>query len=91
MTSTIRSKSNHARSYTTSKRFISIDIHSINKFFIGVSQTPHPFLRMQIFNFQVLFNEHHQYLDLSNVTTQIELKEKHRTTRDHVESNRIIE
>ncbi len=52
-----------------------------------MSQTPHSFLRMQIFNFQIYHNEHHQFLNLTNVTTQIELKEKHRSTRDHIESN----
>ncbi len=52
-----------------------------------MSQSLHPFLRMQIFNFQIYYNEHHQYLNLMNVTTQIELKEKHRSTRDHIESN----
>ncbi len=48
-----------------------------------MSQDPHPFLRMQIFNFQV----NNEFVNLSNIKTQIELKEKHRTTRDHNECN----
>ncbi len=52
--------------------------------FIGMSQDPHPFLRMQILNFQV---DNNQLVNLSCMKTQIELKEKHRSTRDNTESN----
>lgn len=51
-----------------------------------MSQDPHPFLRMQIFNFQV---NNHQSIHLSDINTQIEIKEKHRSTRDNIESNLI--
>jgi len=51
-----------------------------------MSQDPHPFLRMQILNFQVHNNEN-QFVNLSDIRTQIEIKEKHRLTRDNIESN----
>lgn len=51
-----------------------------------MSQDPHPFLRMRILNFQV--NNNNQCVNLSNVKTQIELKEKHRLTRDNTESKK---
>jgi hypothetical protein len=54
--------------------------------FIGMSQDAHPFLRMRILNFQV--NNNNQFVNLSKVKTQIELKEKHRSTRDNTESKR---
>jgi hypothetical protein len=53
---------------------------------IAMSQDPHPFLRMQILNFQI--NNNNQFVNLSTVKTQVELKEKHRSTRDNVESKR---
>lgn len=54
---------------------------------LGMSQDPHPFLRMQIFTFQVNFNQMIHMVNLAQIRTQIELKEKHRTTRDYLESN----
>jgi hypothetical protein len=51
-----------------------------------MSQDPHPFLRMQILSFQV--NNHSEFVNLSHVKTQVELKEKHRPTRDNVESKK---
>jgi hypothetical protein len=68
-------------------RIIIFNIKKMIFSFIDVSQDPsHPFLRMQILNFQV--NNNNQLINLSNVKTQIELKEKHRPTRDHVESKK---
>ncbi|CAF0939028.1 unnamed protein product [Adineta ricciae] len=49
----------------------------------NMSQDPHPFLRMQILNFQV--NNSNQFVKLADVQTQVELKEKNRTTRDNGE------
>lgn len=51
-----------------------------------MSQQPHPFLRIQIFSFQI--ENSNQYVNLSNVRTQIELKEKYRSTRNNVESTK---
>lgn len=54
--------------------------------FAAMSQQPHPFLRIQIFSFQI--ENSNQYVNLSNVRTQIELKEKYRSTRNNVESTK---
>ncbi|CAM4858651.1 unnamed protein product [Rotaria socialis] len=52
----------------------------------AMSQQLHPFLRIQILNFQINNNNnHYQYVNLSNVQTQIELKESYRSTRNNVE------
>ena len=51
---------------------------------LDMSQDPHPFLRMQILNFQV--NNSNQFVNLADVQTQVELKEKNRTARDNGES-----
>jgi len=51
-----------------------------------MSQDPHPFLRMQILNFQVN-NNNNQFVNLSDIKTQVELKEKHRLSRDNITSN----
>jgi hypothetical protein len=53
-----------------------------------MSQDPHPFLRMQILNFQV---DNNQLVNLSCMKTQIELKEKHRYARDNIESKNPTE
>ncbi|CAF3695328.1 unnamed protein product [Rotaria socialis] len=69
MTSTIRSKVAASQSTNSS-----------------MSQQLHPFLRIQILNFQINNNNnHYQYVNLSNVQTQIELKESYRSTRNNVE------
>jgi hypothetical protein len=52
-----------------------------------MSQDPHPFLRMQILNFQVNNNNNNQFVNLSDIKTQVELKEKHRLSRDNITSN----
>lgn len=52
-----------------------------------MSQDPHPFLRMQIFNFQVNHNNQYQLINLLDIKTQIEIKEKHRSARENIESN----
>ncbi|CAF0802757.1 unnamed protein product [Adineta steineri] len=49
----------------------------------SLSQDPHPFLRMQIYNFQI--QPSNQSVNLSHIRTQVELKEKLRTTRDNIE------
>ncbi|CAF1201950.1 unnamed protein product [Rotaria sordida] len=49
----------------------------------NMSEHPHPFLRMQIMSFQV--NNYNQCVNLSNIQTQIELKEKYRSTRNNTE------
>lgn len=51
-----------------------------------MSQHPHPFLRMQILSFKVT-SYSDQCINLSTLKTQIELKEKHRSTRDNAQSN----
>ncbi|CAF0852280.1 unnamed protein product [Rotaria sp. Silwood1] len=47
-----------------------------------ITQNPHAFLRINILSFQV---SNDKLVDLNDVKTQIELKEKHRSTRDVVE------
>ena len=46
----------------------------------------YPFLRMQLLNFQVNNAKSNQLVNLATTKTQIELREKHRAARDHVES-----
>ncbi|CAF3426710.1 unnamed protein product [Rotaria sp. Silwood1] len=55
-----------------------INIYNI----IAITQNPHAFLRINILSFQV---SNDKLVDLNDVKTQIELKEKHRSTRDVVE------
>ena len=47
------------------------------------SQDAYPFLRMQLLNFRVNSD---QIINLSSVKTQIELREKHHSSRDPQES-----
>jgi hypothetical protein len=54
---------------------------------IAITQNPQAFLRVQILNFQVNNN---QPVHLTDVKTQVELKEKHRSTRDNTESKAIV-
>lgn len=82
MTSTIRSKRSNTHSDLSSKIF-SKTKYSICFIDIDASHDPHPFLRMQMLNFQV---DDHQYINLKDIQIQIELKEKHRTARDTTES-----
>ena len=91
MTATIRSKRSNTHSDLLSKIvFRRIETIQTEIFVIYVdimSHDPHPFLRMQMHNFQV---DNCPYISLTNIQIQIELKEKHRTTRDNVESNIYI-
>ena len=41
---------------------------------------------MQLLNFQVSNTKSNQLVNLATIKTQIELREKHRATRNHVES-----
>lgn len=50
------------------------------------SHDSYPFLRMQLLNFQVSNTKSNQLVNLATIKTQIELREKHRATRNHVES-----
>jgi len=86
MASALRSKYSNTQSRTSSMIVELFLIENTILIFIGMSQDPHPFLRMRILNFQV--NNNNQFINLSNVKTQIELKEKHRSTRDNTESKR---
>lgn len=52
--------------------------------FLGSSQDQHPFLRVQILNFKATNN---QSIDLKEIKTQVELKEKHRSTRNFDDSS----
>lgn len=54
-------------------------------FLEALSQDSNPFLRISLFNFQVNNNK---VVPLSEIKTQIELREKHRSARDHYESKR---
>ena len=51
--------------------------------FLGSSQDQHPFLRVQILNFKVTNN---QSIDLKEIKTQVELKEKHRSAKNSMDS-----
>jgi hypothetical protein len=86
MASALRSKYSNTQSRTSSMIVELFLIENTILIFIGMSQDPHPFLRMRILNFQV--NNNNQCVNLSNVKTQIELKEKHRSTRDNTESKK---
>jgi hypothetical protein len=86
MASALRSKYSNTQSRTSSMIVELFLIENTILIFIGMSQDPHPFLRMRILNFQV--NNNNQCVNLSNVKTQIELKEKHRLTRDNTESKK---
>lgn len=86
MASAVVAKSMQAQSSIASKRVIRVIFTSF-QVCLGMSQDPHPFLRMQIFTFQANFNQMNHLVNLAQIRTQIELKEKHRTTRDYVESN----
>jgi hypothetical protein len=86
MASALRSKYSNTQSRTSSMIVELFLIENNILIFIGMSQDPHPFLRMRILNFQV--NNNNQCVNLSNVKTQIELKEKHRLTRDNTESKK---
>jgi hypothetical protein len=51
--------------------------------FVAINHNPHAFLRVNILSFQVNNN---QTVDLNEIKTQIELREKHRSAQDNVES-----
>ena len=51
--------------------------------FPAITQNPHAFLRVNILSFHV---NHNHPINLTDVKTQIELKEKHGSTLSNVES-----
>ena len=88
MASAIAGKSMQAQSSIASKGVLSNRYAAyFRSIFIGMSQDPHPFLRMQMFTFHVNSHDMVRPVNLSQIRTQVELKEKHRTTREYIESN----
>ncbi len=63
-------------------------LQTIYSSFIAINQNPHAFLRINILSFQI---HHNQPINLINIKTQIELKEKHRYARDNIESKNPTE